>query len=219
MKNFILVLATAIVATIVSSCKSKEEKAAELIKQELSYELYDFQSYEPITTVVTEAKDIPANNKDCLTKASYANERFETAIKHMKDVKYALEMMNLWGPPTKCSSSYSNSKYYEYKDDYVTAMKIANVYIKHYNSTIDELDSLIKNTHPSETIGYNVEHSFRCRTKAGFWTIEHCKFLVDKDFENIIFMDEKGDAADLIESVQNGNGKIDTLNWKNMQNR
>ena len=215
MKNFILVLSTAIVATFATSCKSKEEKAAEIIKQELSYELYDFQSYEPITTVVTEAKDIPANNEDCLIQARAANERCATALKHVEDAKTALEMMNLWGPPTKCSSSYSNSKYYEYKDDYVTAMKIANVYIKHYNSTIDELDRLIKNTNPSEKIGYNVEHSFRCRTKGGFWTIEHCKFLVDKDFETIIFMDEKGDAADLIESVQNGNGKIDTLNWKN----
>ena len=215
MKNFILVLSTVLVATVATSCKSKEAKAAELIKQELSYELYDFQSYEPIVTVVTEAKDIPTNNKDCLTKASTANERCATALKHVEDVKTALEFMNLWGPPTKCSSSYSNSKYYEYKDDYVTAMKIANIYIKNYNSTIDELDSLIKNTNPSEMIGYNVEHSFRCRTKGGFWTIEHCKFLVDKDFKTIIFMDEKGDAADLIESVQNGTGKIDTLNWKN----
>ena len=148
-------------------------------------------------------------------KASTANERRATALEHVKDAKTALEFMNLWGPPTKCSSSYSNRKYYEYKDDYVSAMQIANVYIKHYNSTIDELDSLMKNTNPSEIIGYNVEHSFRCRTKGGFWTIEHCKFLVDKDFENIIFMDEKGDAADLIKSVQNGTGKIDTLNWKN----
>ena len=215
MKNFILVLATVILATVAASCKSKEEKAAELIKQELSYELYDFQSYEPIVTVVTEAKDIPTNNEDCLMKASTANERCATALKHVEDVKTALEFMNLWGPPTKCSSSYSNSKYYEYKDDYITAMKIANIYIKNYNSTIDELDSLIKNTNPSEMIGYNVEHSFRCRTKGGFWTIEHCKCLVDKDFETIIFMDEKGDAADLIESVQNGKAKIDTLNWKN----
>ena len=215
MKNFILVLSTVILATAATSCKSKEEKAAELIKKELSYELYDFQSYEPITTVVTEAKDIPTNNEDCLIQARTANERCAAALEHVKDAKTALEFMNLWGPPTKCSSSYSNSKYYEYKDDYVNAMQIANVYIKHYNSAIDELDSLIKNTNPSETIGYNVEHSFRCRTKGGFWTIEHCKFLVDKDFETIIFMDEKGDAADLIESVQNGNGKIDTLNWKN----
>ena len=214
MKKFFYFLAAVIVAVTVTSCKSKEEKAAELIKQELSYELYDFQSYEPIRTVVTEAKDIPINNKDCLIQASTANERCATALKHVEDVKYALEMMNLWGPPTKCSSSYSNSKYYEYKDDYVSAMEIANIYIKNYNSIIDELDSLIKNTNPSETIGYNVEHSFRCRTKAGFWTIEHCKFLVDKDFENIIFMDEKGDAADLIESAQNGKAKIDTLNWK-----
>ena len=48
MKKSILVLATVIVAFTVTSCKSKEEKAEELIKQELSHVLYDIESYEPI---------------------------------------------------------------------------------------------------------------------------------------------------------------------------
>ena len=214
MKKTILVLATVIVAFTVTSCKSKEEKAAELIKQELSQVLYDFESYDPIVTLVTEAKDIPTNNYACIMQANTAVERSERVDEHLKDVTSVRKRMNYWGPPTRYSSSYSDSKYYEIKSDYVCAMKIANIYINSYNSAIDDLDSIMKNTNPSETIGYNVEHSFRCRTKGGFWTIAHYRFVTDKNFERIIFIDETGDATDLIKSVQNGCGKIDTLDLK-----
>ena len=215
MKKFILVLAAVIVAFTVTSCKSKEEKAAELIKQELSQVLYDFESYDPIVTLVTEAKDIPTNNYACIMQANTAVERSERVDEHLKDVTSVRKRMNYWGPPTRYSSSYSDSKYYEIKSDYVCAMKIANIYINSYNSAIDDLDSIMKNTNPSETIGYNVEHSFRCRTKGGFWTIAHYRFVTDKNFERIIFIDETGDATDLIKSVQNDTyERRDTLDWK-----
>ena len=180
----------------------------------MSQVLYDFESYDPIVTLVTEAKHIPINDVACINKALTAVERSERVDEHLKDVTSVRKRMNYWGPPTRYSSSYSDSKYYEIKSDYVCAMKIANIYINSYNSAIDDLDSIMKNTNPSETIGYNVEHSFRCRTKGGFWTIAHYRFVTDKNFERIIFIDETGDATDLIKSVQNGCGKIDTLDWK-----
>ena len=214
MKKFILVLAAVIVAFTVTSCKSKEEKAAELIKQELSHVLYDFESYDPIVTLVTEAKHIPINDVACINKALTAVEQSERVDKYVESVNSARKKMNYWGAPTKFSSSYSDNKYYESKNDYIYAMKIANIYINRYNSIIDDLDTMMKNTNPSETIGYNVEHGFRCRTKGGFWTIAHYRFVTDKNFERIIFIDETGDATDLIKSVQNGCGKIDTFDLK-----
>lgn len=215
MKKSILVLAAVIVAFTVTSCKSKEEKAAELIKQELSQVLYDFESYDPIVTLVTEAKDIPINDEACINKALTAVEvQSERIDKYVESANSARENMNYWGAPTKYSSSYSDSKYYESKSDYICAMKIANIYINRYNSIIDDLDTMIKNTNPSETIGYNVEHGFRCRTKGGVWTIAHYRFVTDKKFKRIIFIDETGDATDLIKSVQNGCGKIDTFDLK-----
>ena len=214
MKKSILVLAAVIVAFTVTSCKSKEEKAAELIKQELSHVLYDIESYDPIVTLVTEAKDIPTNNYNCILKASTAIEQSERVDKYVESVISARKTMDYWGQSTKYSSSYSDSKYYESKSDYIYAMKIANIYINSYNSVINDLDTMMKNTNPSETIGYNVEHCFRCRTKGGFWTIAHYRFVTDKKFKRIIFIDETGDATDLIKSVQNGCGKIDTFDLK-----
>ena len=219
MKKSILVLAAVIVAFTETSGKSNEEKAAEeLIKQELSQVLYDFESYEPIATVVAEAKDIPTNNDGCIRQARTAIGHLERVNKHLKDVTSARKNMNYWGPPTRNSSSYSDSKYYESKKDYVLAMIITNVFIKLYNSTIDDLETMMKNTKPTETIGYNVVHSFYYRTKSGFLTVANCRFVTDKNFERIIFIEVIGNdlynATDLIKSVQNGCGKIDTLDWK-----
>ena len=218
MKKTILVLATVIVAFTVTSCKSKEEKAAELIKQELSQVLYDFESYEPIETVITEAKHIPTNDSACVGKALNIIVYDETAVEYLEDVTSALESMLIWGPPTSYSSSYSDSKYYQSKSECVDAMKKVNICIKKYNSSIDDLKIMMKNTNPSETIGYNVEHSFRCRTKGGFWTIEHYRYVVDKKFKKIIFgvdEDESDEVYDLINSVQNDiYERRDTLDWK-----
>ena len=206
MKKLFYFLAAVIVAVTVTSCKSKEEKAAELIKQELSHVLYDFGSYEPIETVVTEAKHIPTNDSACINKALDAIAYHELAVEYAKDGKSALETMCIWGSPSRYSTSY-----YEFVD----AVKKTNICIKKYNSSIDDLKIMMKNINPSETVGYNVEHTFRCKTIGGFWSIGYYRFIVDKKIKKIIFYvdeDEKDEVSDFIESVQNGiTERIDTL--------
>ena len=206
MKKLFYFLAAVIVAVTVTSCKSKEEKAAELIKQELSHVLYDFGSYEPIETVVTEAKHIPTNDSACVNKSLDAIAYYELAVEYAKDGKSSLEMMNIWGSPSRYSTSY-----YEFVD----AVKKANICIKKYNSSIDDLKIMMKNTNPSETVGYNVEHTFRCKTMGGFWSIKHYRFIVDKKIKKIIFYvdeEENDNVSDFIKFVQNSiTERIDTL--------
>ena len=216
MKKLFYFLAAVIVAVTVTSCKSKEEKAAELIKQKLSHVLYDFGSYEPIETVVTEAKHIPINDSACVNKALDAITYHELAVEYAKDGKSALETMCIWGSPSRYSTSYSDNRYYESKYEFVDAVKKANTCIKKYNSSIDDLKIMMKNTNPSETVGYNVEHTFRCKTMGGFWSIRHYRFIVDKKIKKIIFyVDEKDEVSDFIESVQNNTKeKVDTFDLK-----
>ena len=218
MKKLFYFLAAVIVAVTVTSCKSKEEKAAELIKQELSHVLCDFGSYEPIETVVTEAKHIPTNDSACINKALDAIAYHELAVEYAKDGKSSLEMMNIWGKPTRYSSSYSDNRYYENKYEFVDAVKKANTCIKKYNSSIDDLKIMMKNTNPSETIGYNVEHTFRCKSKGGIWLIEHYRFIVDKKIKKIIFyVDEKDEISDFIKSVQNNTKeKVETFDLNDL---
>ena len=216
MKKFFYFLAAVIVAVTVTSCKSKEEKAAELIKQELSHVLCDFGSYEPIETVVTEAKHIPTNDSACVNKALDAIAYHELAVEYTEDSKSALETMCIWGSPSRYSTSYSDNRYYESKYEFIESLKKANICIKKYNSSIDDLKIMMKNTNPSETIGYNVEHTFRCKSKGGIWSITQYRFVVDKKIKKIIFcVDEKDEVSDFIESVQNGiTERIDTLDLK-----
>jgi MFS superfamily sulfate permease-like transporter len=68
MRNCVII--AIISALIFTSCQSKEEKAAELIKAELSKTLYDFDSYEPIKTTVTEAYNTANNDSSCIILAS-----------------------------------------------------------------------------------------------------------------------------------------------------
>ena len=213
MKKLFYFLAAVIVAVTVTSCKSKEEKAAELIKQELSHVLCDFGSYEPIETVVTEAKHIPTNDSACINKALDAIVYHEVAVEYAEDSKSALETMCIWGSPSRYSTSYSDNRYYESKYEFIESLKKANICIKKYNSSIDDLKIMMKNTSPSETIGYNVEHTFRCKSKGGIWSIIQYRFVVDKKIKKIIFcVDEKDEVSDFIESVQNGiTERIDTL--------
>ena len=215
MKTFFYFLATVIVAVTITSCKSKEEKAAELIKQKLSQVLYDFESYEPIETVVTEAKHIPTNDSACINKALDAIIYHGVAVKFVEDSKSAFETMCIWDSPSRYFTSYSDNRYYESKYEFIESLKKANICIKIYNSSIDDLKIMMKNTNPSETIGYNVEHTFRCKSKDGIWLIVHYRFVVDKKIKKIIFcVDEKDEVSDFIESVQNGiTERIDTLEW------
>lgn len=171
MKKSILVLVTVIVAAVATSCESKEEKATELIKQELSHVLYDFGSYKPIETVITEAKHIPINDSACVNKALDAITYRDLIEKYLDDA------------------------YYESKSERVNAIKNANIYIKKFNSSIDDLDMLVKNINPSEeTIGYNVDHSFYYKTKGGTLTVGHYRFVVDNEIKRIIFyFDETND--------------------------
>ena len=205
MKKFILILAAVIVAFTVTSCKSKEEKAAEeLIKQELSHVLYDFESYEPIETVVTEANSVPINDSVCVNTALTAIECEELIIKYLDDASYGS------------------------KAERVDAIKKANIYIKKYSSSIDDLKIMTKNANPTETIGYNVEHTFCYRTKGGSLTVGHYRFVVDKKIERIIFYYAEEDTnydttyygirtsykiSGLIDTLD-GIERMDTIDWK-----
>ena len=49
------ILSFLFVFLLLCSCQSREEKVAELIKQEMFKTLYDFESYEPIETKIDSA--------------------------------------------------------------------------------------------------------------------------------------------------------------------
>lgn len=71
-------------------CKSNEEKALELIHEQMFKTLFDFESYQPVETKIDSAFHTPYNDSLNLTYAvfcSVARERFDDYLKKSRKCK------------------------------------------------------------------------------------------------------------------------------------
>lgn len=205
MKKYYLI-PLVLLAIIVTSCQSKEEKAAELIKTELSKTLYDFDSYQPIETIVEEAKQTVYNDTACLNRANVLAATLDVMEEYVDKAEDAKKHMEIWGEPSYYSSSYSDSKYYEYKKEMESntvasgfAFGVAKSLAKDLRKMISELDT-------TKIIGWEARHRFRCKTKGGHSTIGEYRYIIDKDFKEIIYHEDLDDknikkAREAIESL------------------
>lgn len=98
MKKVLQFIALGVMSMIMVSCLSNEKRAAKLIKKELSKTLYDFESYEPIETIVTEAKMTMYNDSACWTKAAVIAYHMKDVFEYLEEAKNAEEEMDIWGP-------------------------------------------------------------------------------------------------------------------------
>lgn len=95
MKLTKFILLSFLLSLCLSSCKSKEEKAADLIRTELSKTLYDFDSYEPIETKVSEAYLTADNDSTCMAMAMAIAYGMKQGEKYIEDAKEAQEHMDI----------------------------------------------------------------------------------------------------------------------------
>lgn len=215
MKVKVSFLIVALFTILFSSCESNEEKAANLIKSELSKTLYDFESYEPIETIVTEAYNTVYNDSTCFGLAMAIAFSMEKASKAMEESKKASERMDIWGPPSYYSSSYSDKKYYKYRDEAkekASEAFAAYVFVKSLSSVLEDS---IKALDDSKVIGWEAKHRFRCKTKGGQNTIGDFRYIISPDFKTIIFREDMDDddysqAREVIEEAEKGSfSKLD----------
>lgn len=193
---------------ILASCQSKEEKAAEIIKDELSKTLYDFESYQPIETIVKEAKATVYNDSACWHKGGLLAYGTKQMMENVDKMNEAKEHMEIWGPPSYYSSTYSDNKYYKYKSEYDKAVEDAINSGKVCKRVANDLYEMIENLDTTQVIGWEVTHRFRCKTKGGHSTIGNYRYVIDKDFETIILREDCDDEdeklrREAIESAQN----------------
>jgi len=137
----VLFLLVAIIALV--GCKSKEEKAAEMIKKELFKTLYDFDSYQPIETKVDSAFYSAYTDSMVLKHGYMLNQLIKEINKAVEEVKDAREIMDIWGIDTY--SSYGRSKYYEARDKAKEALNKGNIYSKMMDLESDTIRLLSRN--------------------------------------------------------------------------
>ncbi len=192
-----------------TACKSKEDKATELVKNELSKTLYDFESYEPIETKVSEAYQTAYNDTTCYSMAigiAYVMDKCSKALDESKD---AQEHAEIWGPPTYYSSSYSDSQYRKYLDKANEKREEALRGYELFKTMGSALEDSIKYLDNKKVIGWEIKHRFRCKTKGGQNTIADYRYVVDPDFEIVYFCEDTDDndykqAREVIEAALKG---------------
>ena len=184
------------VAILSISCKSNEEKAAEFIKKELSKTLYDFDSYQPIETTVTEAKMTMYNDSVCWRKGAMLAYSVNKATKYIEKVEDAKQSMDIWGRPSYYSSTYSDNQYYKYKKEFEENLEKAQNALDLCKLIAAELKEDIATLDTAKVIGWEAKHRFRCKTKGGSSTIGDYRYILDKDFKSVILLEDMDDDDD-----------------------
>ena len=178
---------------IIVGCNSNEEKAAELIKKELSKTLYDFDSYSPIETIVTEAKQSVYTDTTLWAKANIALYTFNLASDYLEKANDAKEHMEIYGPPTSYSSSHSDRKYYKYKEEWSENMEKATTSYELFKVIAEGLKDTLQIVNTEKIVGWEVKHRFRCKTKGGHSTIGDYRYVMDEDFEKVLIHEDMDD--------------------------
>ena len=91
-------------------CKSREEKVAELIKQEMFKTLYDFESYEPVETKIDSAFTSIYTDSVIKSYAYIARSFLDDVQEGLDKVKDAQRTAEIW---RDSYSSYGRGKYEE----------------------------------------------------------------------------------------------------------
>lgn len=173
------------------SCKSREEKAAELIKGELYKTLYDFASYEPIETLVDSSFTSVYRDSTILAYGYLASGLLDKANEYIEKTREARSTMEIWGDNY---SSYSIAKYNKAKQEFGSNLAIANEYISKMDVINDSIR--VKAKEFKKTFcGWEVKHKFRCKTKGGNFDLPNYVFLIDSKFKKIYYSEDTADES------------------------
>lgn len=179
-----LVIALFAVCAIFSSCqKTLEDKANDLIKENITKMLTYPDSYESVETTVDSLFN-HMYSVDFKQKAQRAMELSDRIEDNKTNIDHGLLTMNLHSGPYS-NSVYDRTKYKEGKEEYETAKK--------YNEkAVPELEALKKEMKAQlekddEFLGFAIEHKFRCKNESGNTIMNDFLLIVDKDMNKVIY--------------------------------
>lgn len=209
MKKIIFITLSAIF--VLSGCKSKEDKALEVIKNQMFQTLYDFESYQPIETKIDSAFLSIYTDSAIIRHGYIINELLEKVNKAFDEINEYKNSMEIW---SDSYSSYGIKKFYEAKEKYGKKIEEAKLYSKMINAESDTIKLLAQNITP-DFYGWKVAHKFRCKTKGGNSEIGNYIYYFDKKIKNIIYQEDI-DNEDLIrakEFIKESLEKDTLLRW------
>ena len=178
-KTLLIILGIA----LFDSCSISPEKKAEvLIKKELMKSLYKPDTYNPIETSIDSAfspKDDPVLFEKLQELVNIAKEIESNKF----DQKHAKSSMAIWGGPYQ--SAFDRNQYSEAKEDYEKATKNIEKATEKGQKLGVELRTML-NKKP-EFLGWKATHNYRADNNAGNTLIGNTVYIIDKNFEKVLF--------------------------------
>ncbi len=142
-------------------------------------------------------------------KAIFALVTYNALQEAMEEANDAKKHMDIWGPPTYYSSSYSDSQYRKYKEIYNEKMATLDISYKILKECSAQLKDTLSVIDTTKVVGWEVLHRFRCKTKGGHSAIADYRYVFDKNLKNILISEDMDDEYSktlraLMTSIQNG---------------
>ncbi|NDV84893.1 hypothetical protein [Bacteroides sp. 51] len=175
------VLPFLLIIFLISCGKSKEEKAAELIKEKLFSILIDYSSYEPIELKLDSSFTDIYRDTSILNRAikidvyhEHLRKLLDQAKKTQKDFDFWVNIRSNEGRQRLANAkSELHDLWTEFRD--ITLIN---------NKSHEELKNIIDSFVPQYE-GWKANHRFRCKTKTGNYEIVDHTFYFDKDMTQI----------------------------------
>lgn len=168
---------------LISSCKSKEEKALSTIKKEMFNTLYDFESYQPVETSIAELNRDKYGDTlvfDKIMLIQYLKSQLNKAEEKFDDAHRSHE---IWFSDYYMSST-SRRKCKEAEEAMDEALKEMKLNVDVWKATNDSIKKIVSNC-DGKPYGYRVVHKFRCKTKGGNPTLGTYIYFMDKKCSKI----------------------------------
>ena len=177
-----LILSLIIIALCLVGCMSEEDKANELIKKELFKTLYDFESYEPIETII-DSSFTTIYRDSVIMSYAYIKQVYSDLIdEEIEEIKDIGSSMEVW---VGSRSSYGRSKIKKLKERVLTSQAKFDTYAP----KLLEIDSLILkeiNAFTPSYVGIQAKHKFRAKNKVGNFTIGNYLYIFDDKLTKVI---------------------------------
>lgn len=175
MYRFLFVL---FIGILLYSCNSPEDKAKDLIKQNLKESLHDWNSYESVKfgaldSVYTTIED-DRYYLVCYATLILYNEEAEKALDELKTYNYLY-------------SSWADNK-----------RRVLLSEAEQYLDSINKYNSICKkliNDFKPEFSGWKIQHSYRCNNALGNKIISHYMYYFNKDITEIVKQEDISDSA------------------------
>lgn len=185
------ILSFLFVFLLLCSCQSREEKVAELIKQEMFKTLYDFESYEPIETKIDSAFTSIYTDPIIKSYAYIARAFLDDVEENLDKIKDDRNTMEIW---SDSYSSLGRSKYNEALKNYGERLDKTKRYMEVVNNYMDSIKIISSNFKP-EFYGWKASHKFRCKNKGGNFDLGNYIYVFDKKMNSIIYKEDIDDDS------------------------